>query len=179
MSAPATPSPAPAVARPSPWRRTILRILRSLRAQCEANGDLAPLLIHHIGDGSVDSKPGEQQGCGCKQRNHFHGESPDRKRRGEHVIQCLRMEDRQLRIDGLDLPAHSARGWRRDPVAREGRWSGHWGALVGAEVDLRNAGVRQRFSASIRNHAGYRGPDWLGRAHPLSSCNRTRLPIGS
>jgi hypothetical protein len=44
--------------------------------QREANRDLTPLFIDHTGDGSVDSKSGEQQGSGRKKRHHFHRESP-------------------------------------------------------------------------------------------------------
>src|ERR1700678_402666 len=57
-----------------------------LRAQREANGDLTPLFIYHIGDSSVDSKSSEQQGGGGKERDHFHGESAHGKRRGENVV---------------------------------------------------------------------------------------------
>jgi hypothetical protein len=80
-----------------------LEDIAPLRAQREANGDLARLLIDQEGDGSVDSKPGEQQGSCGKQRHHFHGEPPHGKRRGENVVQGLRAEDGKLRIDGLDL----------------------------------------------------------------------------
>src|SRR5882757_10633230 len=38
----------------------------SLSSQREANGDLTSLFIDHIGDGSVDSESGEQQGSGRK-----------------------------------------------------------------------------------------------------------------
>jgi hypothetical protein len=39
-------------------------------------------------------------------------------------------------------------------------------SLVHVEVNLRNAGIGQRFGASIRDHADYGGPDWLGRVQP-------------
>jgi hypothetical protein len=78
----------------------------SLSSQREANGDLTSLFIDHIGDGSVDSKSGEQQSSGRKKRHHFHRESPNGKRGGEHVIQGLRMEDGKFRVDGLDLLTH-------------------------------------------------------------------------
>ena len=77
-----------------------------LRAQREANRDLARLLIDQEGDGSKDSQAREQQGCAGKQRHHFHGKPPHRKRRRENVVQGLRVEDRKLRINGLDLRAH-------------------------------------------------------------------------
>jgi hypothetical protein len=47
-----------------------------LRAQREANGDLAGLLIDQEGDGAIDSEAREQQGSYGKQRHHFHGEPP-------------------------------------------------------------------------------------------------------
>ena len=39
-----------------------------LRSQREANGDLTPLFIHHVGNSSIDAKPGEQQGSEFKVR---------------------------------------------------------------------------------------------------------------
>ena len=83
-----------------------LEDIAPLRAQREANGDLARLLIDQEGDGSIDSQAREQQGCCGKQRHHFHGEPPHGKRRVENLVQRLRAEDGQVRIDGLDLCAH-------------------------------------------------------------------------
>ena len=37
-----------------------LEDIASFRSQREANGDLASLFVDHLGDGSVDSKSGEQ-----------------------------------------------------------------------------------------------------------------------
>ena len=42
------------------------------------------------------------------------------------------------------------------------------GALVHAEVDLRNRRVRQRFRASVCNYADDRGPDRLGRGRQIA-----------
>src|SRR5271170_2382891 len=64
-----------------------LEDIASLSSQREANGNLTSLFIHNIGNGPVDSKPGEQQGSSRKTRHHFHRESPDGKRGGEDVIQ--------------------------------------------------------------------------------------------
>jgi hypothetical protein len=134
-----------------------------LRSQREANGDLASLFIHNIGNGPVDSKPGEQQGSGRKKRHHFHRESPDGKRGGEHVIQGLRMEDGKFASTDWTCSA-LVRRWRWDRVVREGRWPGLWrgaGTRCDRSAEFR---VRQRFRAGIRNHADDRGPGRLGRA---------------
>ena len=63
-----------------------LEDIASLSSQREANGNLTSLLIHQVGDGSVDSESGEEQGGGRKKRHHFHREPPHRKRRGENVV---------------------------------------------------------------------------------------------
>ena len=135
-----------------------------MRAQREANGDLARLLIDQEGDGSIDSQAREQQGSCGKQRHHFHGEPPHRKRRGENVVQGLRAEDGKLRIDGLDLRAHLRGDGGGIDLSTQVERKKLGGALVDVEVDLRNAGVRERFCACIGNDADDGGPVRPGTA---------------
>ena len=64
MSAPTTHSPVPAAARADSPVQYHPEDGAFLRPKCEANGDLTPLLIHHIRNRPVDSEPCEQQGRG-------------------------------------------------------------------------------------------------------------------
>ena len=105
MSAPAAPRPATAAGQTESPAQDHHEDIASLRSGREANGNLTSLFIDHIGDGSVDSESGEQQGSGRKKSRHFHRESPDRKRGRNHVIQGLCMEDGKSRVDRLDLIA--------------------------------------------------------------------------
>jgi hypothetical protein len=75
-----------------------------LRAQREANRDLARLLIHQTGDGSINSQAGQQQSGRGKQRRHLHRKATHGKR--ELLLQSLGAEHGKLRIDRLDLCAH-------------------------------------------------------------------------
>ena len=114
-----------------------------LRAQSEANGDLARLLIDQKGDGSIDSQAGEEQSCASKQRHHFHGEPAHGKLRGENVVQGLRVEDGQLRIDGLDLCTHLGGDGGGIDLSAQKESQIFCPSLVDVEVDLRNRGVRE------------------------------------
>ena len=133
-----------------------------LRAQGKANGDLARLLIDEIGDGAVDSQTRQKQ-CSCgKQCHHLHGEPPHGKRRREDVVQGLRVEDGQLRIDRLDLRAHlRGDGGGIDLSAQKERQIFYEALLVDVEVNLRNAGIRERFRTRIGDDADDGGPVWL------------------
>jgi hypothetical protein len=128
-----------------------------LRAQCEANGDLARLLIDEIGDGSINSQAREQQGCGGKERHHFHGESAHGKRRRENVIQRFRVEDGKLRIDGLDLRAHLRRdGGGIDLSAKkEGQIFGRGAGRCRDRPAECRAGKRDRRQSPLDRRSGH------------------------
>jgi hypothetical protein len=149
-----------------------------LRAQREANGDLARLLIDQEGDGSIDSQGREQQGCCGKQRHHFHGEPPHRKRRGENVVQGFRAEDGKLRIDGLDLCAHLREDGGGIDLSTQVERKKLGGALVDVEVDLRSASVRERFRARIGDYADDGGPVRPGDPEPDVDVLADRILVG-
>jgi hypothetical protein len=75
------------------------------------------LALDQEGDGAVDSEAREEQGGCGKQRHHFHGEPPHRKRRGENVVQRLRAEDGKLRIGPRNSSNASSRVANRPPFA--------------------------------------------------------------
>src|SRR5580658_9899262 len=74
------------------------------------------------------------------------------------------MEDGKFGVDGLDLLADLCRDGAGIELSTKEDGQIFGGALVQATVDLRNCRVRQRFRASIRNHADDRGPSWLSSA---------------
>jgi hypothetical protein len=149
-----------------------------LRAQREANGDLARLLIDDEGNGSVDSQAREQQGSCGKQRHHLHGEPPHGERRGEHVVQGLGMEDGYLRIDGLDLRAHLRGDGGGIDLSTQVERKKLGGALVDVNVHLRSACVRKRFRARVGCYADDGDPVRPGGPEPDVNALAERVLFG-
>src|SRR5579871_538345 len=72
------------------------------------------------------------------------------------------MENRKFRVNGLDMPAQLCGDDAGIELSPKKDGQVFEGALVYAAVDLGSYRIRQRFRASIRNHADDRGPACFG-----------------
>src|SRR5580658_2504352 len=90
------------------------------------------------------------------------------------------MEDRELRIDGLNLASNLRGNGSGIDWAAKKNSQVFGGVLVNAEIELWRAGVGERFRASICNDADDRGPVRLAPVQPDALAHGVLVgPVGA
>src|SRR5690348_7198657 len=86
--------------------QNIAENIAALCTKSQANANFPRVLAHDIRNHSIYSQSGEEQGGNSEEPDNLHREAPLRKRVGDHRIERLATENRQLRIHSLHLLAY-------------------------------------------------------------------------